>query len=98
MALRSIAIVGSVVAGLLVSSPAGAVSVDHDRGARASAGQDNAKPDYSFSGNGFNFSISRAAPDNKDVAKATDNDPSSSRSERSWFGRLRRTIEDLFGD
>lgn len=108
MAGRSFAIVGSVVAGLLVSAPAWAVSVDldHGGGAPAPGQQDGSRPGqgapaYSFSGNGFNLSISRTGDD--DAPRAADENTLGAKTpaahrERSLFERLRRTIEDLFGD
>lgn len=86
-----------IVAGLLAAAPALAVSVDQDRSnppAAKSSGK--SKPDYNFTGNGYNLSISRTPDAPEDGNRSSDKDRS--RSERTWLERVQKFIEDIIGD
>ncbi|QCG89091.1 hypothetical protein [Azospirillum sp. TSH100] len=92
----AVAIVAGTIAGLPVSAPAWAVSASHDYGNAPAAGARGGRDaEYNFSGKGFNFSISRPTNDD-DSPRAQGSRPQQDQNDRSWFDRLRQTIEDLF--
>lgn len=100
MTVRPIAIAVAIVAGTIagppVSAPAWAVSPSHEYGNAPGPGaRDRREAEYNFSGRGFNFSISRPANDD-DAPRAQGGRPQPDQNDRSWFDRLRQTIEDLF--
>lgn len=88
---------GVIVTGLLMAAPALAVSVDLDRGKPTPAAPaDKSKPEYSFTGNGFHFSISRTPSAPEDTNRS--DDKTQPRTERTWLERVQRFIDDIIGD
>lgn len=103
MTSRSVGAIGIALLAMVVCSPAQAFPDDSDNAGSPPAWQQDRPPeqppaDYRYSGNGFNFSMSRSLtqPDGAPAAQGSDADqPPPSRSKPGFF---RRTLHSIFGD
>lgn len=103
MNLRAAGIVGIVLGVMAACGPALAFPDDSDNdGASASGRQDgpaeHPPTDYRYSGNGFNFSMSRNATQPKDAPSSQDSDAEQTQQSRSKPGFFQRIIRSIFGD
>jgi len=103
MTSRSIGLMGAIlVAALAVSAPAWAFSDNSDSGSSSSSSRDDdddraPSADYRYSGNSFNFSMSRnlAQPNG---ASATQDPNADQTQQQPRPGFFRRTMRSIFGD
>lgn len=103
MTLRSAGIVGIVLGMMIVCGPAQAFPDDSDTDGASSEGRRNGPSehppvDYRYSGNGFNFSMSRNATQPKDASSSQDSDAEQPQPSRAKPGFFQRIIRGIFGD
>ncbi len=95
---RLIGMAAGVLAVLAICGPALAFSGDSDGGdPRADSPAPSQRGDYRYSGNGFNFSMSRNPSQPNDDTSARDQggpQPPASRSRPNLFQRMIRTLLD----
>jgi hypothetical protein len=103
MTLRSVGVVGIVLGMMLACGPTQAFPDDSDNdGASGSERRDgpseHPRADYRYSGNGFNFSMSRNVTPPNGVAPSQDADSEQTQPQRSKPGFFQRIMRDVFGD
>jgi hypothetical protein len=103
MVLKPASLIGLVVAAMLAGGPVLAFSGDPGNDGPPTRGQpvgpENPPPaDYRFSGNGFNFSMSKNAGQPASSQSTKDDDAEQTQSSRSKPGPLQRIFRSIFGD
>jgi len=91
-----------LAAALAVSAPAWAFSDSTDTGGSSSSSRDDddraSSADYRYSGNSFNFSMSRNVAPQTDAATTQEPNAERSQQQQSRPGFFRRGIRSIFGD
>ncbi|HXP98352.1 MAG TPA: hypothetical protein VN809_16685 [Telmatospirillum sp.] len=103
MTLKSIGVAGIVLGLMFACGPAQAFpdDSDHDGASvreRRDGPSDHPRADYRYSGNGFNFSMSRNVTQPNGESSSQDQDTEQTPPQRSKPGFFQRIIRDVFGD
>lgn len=103
MVLRLAGVAGLVLGVALACGQAEAFPGDSDNGgasggARQTGPAEHPPADYRYSGNGFNFSMSRNATQPNASQSAQDNDTEPAQPSKQRHGLVQRIIRSIFGD
>jgi hypothetical protein len=96
-------LVGLALIGIVVCHGAQAFQIDSRGGATSNSGQSNAltgqpPSDYRYSGNSFNFSMSRTPSPPNGAASRDSDDADRAAADKSRPGFFERIIHAIFGD